>query len=107
METQFNNTTFKANISRDSEEIEVEHIEYDRRFHKKCQLLPEADIFLDFFPGNSLKERFVRKINRWRAIQEDGFVTKDNFRSSQIIKGEVLDHIILHNYSIHPYSRLR
>lgn len=100
---------FASNNPRDSEEIEPLPIDYGSNgsMHEKCQLPPEADIFLDFFPGHSRRERFVRKMNRWRTIQENSIITKESFRSSQIIKNEVLDHVILQNYTIHPYSRLR
>lgn len=73
----------------------------------QCQLPREKDILEEFCPGSDNYSRLKRTLLRIISINGESFNTKLHLKSSSVIKGEILRHILFHPSTIHSFSKFR
>lgn len=73
----------------------------------QCQLPREKSAVEEFCPGSDNYSRFKRAIFTINSIDAESFNTKLHLKSSSVIKGEILRHILFHQWTIHSFSKFR
>lgn len=73
----------------------------------QCQLPREKSVLTEFCPGSDNYSRFKRTVLRFNSIDEESYNTKLHLKSSSVIKGEILRHILFHQWTIHSFSKFR
>lgn len=73
----------------------------------QCQLPREKSVLAEFCPGSDNYSQFKRTVLRFNSIDEESYNTKLHLKSSSVIKGEILRHILFHQWTIHSFSKFR
>lgn len=73
----------------------------------QCQLPQEKSVLSEFCPGSDNYSCFKRRVLRFNSIDEESYNTKLHLKSSSVIKGEILRHILFHQWTIHSFSKFR
>lgn len=73
----------------------------------QCQLPQEKSVLSEFCPGSDNYSYFKRRVLRFNSIDEESYNTKLHLKSSSVIKGEILRHILFHQWTIHSNSKFR